>query len=76
MERELSILVNDDEEMALVSCSQKSVMKYLLLDNKNFKIINKGLGVKNGKIVGVNGKISRNCIRFSKKPRKRFGRLA
>lgn len=76
MEREMNIVTTDTEEMAMVSCSQKSVMKYLLLDNKNFKIINKGLVVKNGKIVSVNGEISRNCIRFSKNPRKLFGRLA
>ena len=76
MERELSIVITDTEEMAMVASSQKPVMKYLLLDNENFEIIDKGLVVKNGRIVGINGEISKNCIRFSKKPRKRFGRLA
>ena len=75
MERETSIIMTDDEDIAHISSSQKPVMKYLLLSNKNFIIDGKGLAVKNGKIVGVNGEISKNCIRFSKNPRKYFGRF-
>ena len=75
MERETSIIITDTEENTLFSSAQKPIMKYLLLNNKNFKIDDKGLLVKNGKIIGINGSISKNCIRFSKKPRKQFGRL-
>lgn len=75
MERETSIIITDDEEMALISSSQKPVMKYLILNNKHFKIDEKGLVVKNGKIVSINGIISKRHIRFTKNARKHFGRL-
>jgi len=74
-ERETSIITNDKDGDGLVFTAQKPFMKYLILKNDNFKIDDEGLLVKRGKIVGVNGKISRNCIRFTKNPRKLFGRL-
>lgn len=75
MEIETSIIMTNTEEMAIVSSSQKPVMKYLILNNENFKIDDKGLAVKGGKIVGVNGTISKRCFRFTKHKRKLFGRL-
>lgn len=75
-ERETSITMDDDEDMAIVSCSQKAIMKYLLLDNNNFKVDDEdGLAVKKGKIVGIKGTISKKCFRFTKNERKCFGRL-
>lgn len=74
-ERETSIIMTDHDEMALVSSSQKPVMKYLLLNNKHFILDDNGLTVKDGAIVRINGCISKKNFRFTKNPRKRFGRL-
>lgn len=74
-ERETSILMNDEEEDALITTTQKVLLKYFLFDNKSFIIDDKGLIVKGGYIVGVNGRMSRNCIKYSKIPRKEFHRL-
>ena len=67
--------MSDEDNIALISSAQKPVMKYLLFNNKYFNIDDKGLGVKNGKIVSINGSISKNCFRFSIRPRQNFGRL-
>lgn len=74
-EQETSIIMNDEEEESLVSSSQKSIMKYFLFDNPSFKLDEDGLVVRDKKIVAINGRINKGCIKFSKTPRRDFTRL-
>jgi len=71
-ERESSIIMDDESEKAIVYSAQKPIVKYLVMDNKEFKVDT--LTVLDGKIVAVSGEINRNCIKITKTPRLRFDR--
>lgn len=69
----------DEDGYAYIDASHPVWIKHLLnhqefiLDNKGVVITTDGNG--NEIIVGVKGKIPRNCIRTSEKPRQRFDKL-
>ena len=72
-ERETSIILNDDDPIAMVYTAQKSLAKFLVMKNPHFKVDK--LTVQNGKIVAVDGTIDKKCVKITKMPRTKFGRL-
>jgi len=72
-ERETSIILNDDDPTAMVYTAQKSLAKFLVMKNPHFKVDK--LTVQNGKIVAIDGTIDKKCVKITKMPRTKFGRL-
>ena len=78
-ERETHFYITGDDEYAEIDAAHPAWIKHLL-NHPEFTPDDKGIVTtldKNGNevIVGVKGKIPRNCIRTSLKPRERFDKL-
>ena len=72
-ERETHIWMNDDSEYAEIETFQPVWIKYLL-QHRYFEITK--IWMINGNIVvGLEGRIPRNCIRAMKSPRNRFDKM-
>ena len=78
-ERETHIYISGNEEYAQIDAEHPAIIKYLL-KHPEFKLDKDGIVTtldKDGNeiIVAIKGKIPRNCVRFSLKPRARFDKL-